>query len=258
MATIPASKPLSSPEQVGPHEDAAARARRRRRARRRAARGRPRPRGCGRRRRRVLSQLIPTCSRMAGSSQLTNFGETTPALERKDSSTSWWMASGSSATSSWHSRKKAAPSTMPSASLDAAAYPGRSGRWRTKASGRMRPTRSVDAGVVVPGREHQDGELLVVLRGQGGERLFEPGPGSVVTTTATTAGTWASIRGQRLSAGASAPSGTNGRLQARNSRPSCLLLFNKRDTVVCERRGRQAARCVPDLTVNRPDRRPHA
>ena len=50
---------------------------------------------------------------MLGSSQLTNFGETTPALERNDSSTSWCTASGSSATSSWHSRKKAAPSTMP-------------------------------------------------------------------------------------------------------------------------------------------------
>ena len=69
----------------------------------------------------VLSQLIPTCRRTSGSSQLTNFGDTTPALERNDSSTSLWTASGSSATSSWQSRKKAAPSTMPRTSLEAAA-----------------------------------------------------------------------------------------------------------------------------------------
>ena len=52
---------------------------------------------------------------------VTNFGDTTPALERNDSSTSLCTASGSSATSSWQSRKKAAPSTMPRASLEAAA-----------------------------------------------------------------------------------------------------------------------------------------
>ncbi len=98
----------------------------------------------------VLSQLIPTCKRMPGSSQLTNFGDTTPALERKDSSTSSWTASGASATSSWQSKKNAAPSTMPSASLEAAAYPGRPSRWRTKASGRMRPTRSVTAELSSP------------------------------------------------------------------------------------------------------------
>ena len=66
---------------------------------------------------------------------------------------------------------------MPSASLDAAAYPGRPGRCRTKASGRMPADPLGHAGVVVAGRQDQDGELLVVLRGQRGKRLFEPGPG---------------------------------------------------------------------------------
>ena len=57
----------------------------------------------------VLSQLIPTCSRTLGSSQFTNLGETTPAFDRKDSSTILWMASGSRATSSWRSRIEGGP-----------------------------------------------------------------------------------------------------------------------------------------------------
>ena len=43
---------------------------------------------------------------MLGSSQLTNFGDTTPALERNDSSTILWTASGSRATSSWHEQEE--------------------------------------------------------------------------------------------------------------------------------------------------------
>ena len=54
------------------------------------------------------------------------------------------------AASSWRRRKNAAPSTIPRASLEAAAYPGRPGRWRTKASGRTRPTRSITAGSSSP------------------------------------------------------------------------------------------------------------
>ncbi len=68
----------------------------------------------------VLSQVMPTWSRIRGSSQCTNFGETTPALERNDSSTILWTASESKATSSCRRRKKAAPSTMARASLQAA------------------------------------------------------------------------------------------------------------------------------------------
>jgi len=49
---------------------------------------------------RATGRPVPTCRRIWGSSQLTNFGDTTPAFDRKDSSTSWWTASGSSATSS--------------------------------------------------------------------------------------------------------------------------------------------------------------
>ena len=58
---------------------------------------------------------------MLGSSQLTNFGDTTPALERNDSSTRLCTTSGSRAQSSWHRRKKAAPSTISRAALEAAA-----------------------------------------------------------------------------------------------------------------------------------------
>ena len=108
MATIPASKPLSSAK--------------------RSARMRMQPPGATKTSRTasccpwstspsmmrsttapVLSQLMPTCRRMRGSSQFTNFGDTTPALERNDSSTSLWTASGSRATSSCRAGRRLLP-----------------------------------------------------------------------------------------------------------------------------------------------------
>ena len=52
-----------------------------------------------------LSAVMPTWTRRSGSSQLTTFGVTIPALERNASSTMRWTASGNSATSSWQTRK---------------------------------------------------------------------------------------------------------------------------------------------------------
>ncbi len=78
-----------------------------------------------------LSALSPTCSRTSGSSQVTILGQTIPAFERNDSSTSTWRASGSGAQSSWQSRKYDAPSTMPTASSTAAPKPRSSSRRRT-------------------------------------------------------------------------------------------------------------------------------
>ena len=57
-----------------------------------------------------LSTAIPTWSNRVGSSQLTSFGATTPALDRNDSSTKMWTASGSGATSSWQNNSSDAPS----------------------------------------------------------------------------------------------------------------------------------------------------
>ena len=146
MATMPASKPLSSREEVGPDEDAPTGATKTSRTASCCPwstspswmRSTTAP---------VLSQLIPTCRRIEGSSQLTNFGETTPALERNDSSTSLCTASGSSATSSWHSRKKAAPSTMPSTSLDGGGVAGspRQVAHEGVRAGSARPVRSPSA-----------------------------------------------------------------------------------------------------------------
>ena len=175
----------------------------------------------------VLSQCMPTCSRIDGSSQLTNLGDTTPALERNDSSTMLWTTSGSRAQSSWQSRKNAAPSTMPRASLLAAAYPGRPGRRRTKASGRIRPTRTVGSRPVA-GDQDQDRELLVVLGRQGGQRLLQPGtrPGGHHD------------RHDRRYLGVHQVLEANRSRSANadlSSRSNCLQLFNKSDTLVGER-----------------------
>ena len=90
----------------------------------------------------VLSAVRPTCRSTRGSSQRTNLGVTTPALERSDSSTMAETASRRGATSSWQKRKKLAPSTMPIASLAAAPKPD-SPRRRTKAPGNTFATRAV-------------------------------------------------------------------------------------------------------------------
>ena len=62
-------------------------------------------------RRRSCRWPRPTARSRPGSCQSTSLGPRMPALERNASSTRWRTASGARATSSWHSRKKAAPST---------------------------------------------------------------------------------------------------------------------------------------------------
>ncbi len=64
------------------------------------------------------------------------------ALERYASSTRVRTTSWSGATSSWQSRKKAAPSTTSRTSFAAAPKPGLPSIRRTKAPGAERPTRA--------------------------------------------------------------------------------------------------------------------
>ena len=103
-------------------------------------------------------------------------------------------ALGSGAQSSWQMRKNAAPSTNPSTSFAAGAE-------------RERPVEPPDEGVgehpgdpggridqAAGGHDH-DHQLRIVLAGQSAARVSSShGPGSRVTTTATTAGALASIR----------------------------------------------------------------
>ncbi len=101
-----------------------------------------------------------------------------PALERYASSTSTRSAGGSSTTSSWHMRRKVAPSTAWIASLAASGKPAPSSRRRTNARGSTAATRGVGSsfGAAV---DDQHGEVVVVLLRQAEQRVLEPGTGVV-------------------------------------------------------------------------------
>ena len=108
-----------------------------------------------------------------GSSQLTSFGATTPALERNDSSTRMWTASGSGATSSWQNNSSDAPSTIVSTSLAVAPKPRFVGMQANKSP--RKHTRHAWRGVDGAGRvEHEHRQFRVVLGGEGPQGLLEP------------------------------------------------------------------------------------
>ena len=188
----------------------------------------------------VLSQLIPTWRRTRGSSQFTNFGDTTPALERNDSSTSLCTASGSSATSSWQEQEERR-------SLHHAE--GLVGRGGVAGAARQMPDEGVgedpghpfrDPGIVLPGRQDEDRQLLVVLGRQGGERLFEPGPGSGRDHDGD--------HGRHLGVHQGAEAIRSGIHPFRHEMHlQCLLLFNIRDTLVSGTQWPAGGSCVPNV-----------
>ena len=91
-----------------------------------------------------------------------------------------------------------------------------------------------DLGIVLAGRQDEDGELLVVLGRQGGERLFEPGPGLGRDHDGD--------HGRHLGVHQGAEAIRSGIDPFRHEmHPHCLLLFNTCDTLVHERRGLPAA-----------------
>ena len=87
---------------------------------------------------------------------------------------------------------------------------------------------------VLPGRQDEDRHLLVVLEPPATKvPLRARSRVPFVTTTATTAGTWASIRGPRLSGPASTPSGTKHASSACYCLTDVILLYT--NAVACRR-----------------------
>ena len=91
-------------------------------------------------------------------------------------------------------------------------------------------------GALVAGREDQDGKLLVVLRRQGGEGLLEPGPGIGGDQDGDHGRHLGVHQGAEAIRSGIGPSGTDRGPWGPKSGPECLLLFNKHDTLVHERR----------------------
>ena len=91
-----------------------------------------------------------------------------------------------------------------------------------------------DLGIVLPGRQDEDRELLVVLGRQGGKGLLEPGAGVRRDHDGD--------HGRHLGVHQGAEAIRSGIDPFRHEmHPQCLLLFNMRDTLVHERSGLPAA-----------------
>ena len=126
----------------------------------------------------ALSTAIPTCTSRSGSPHSTTFGDTIPALERKDSSTRRWTVSGKQGHvvvaeevvvgAVDHGPHLVGDRPVALGGLEAADVGGR--QHRRHPGGQI-----LGAGVV----EDQHRQLRIVLRSERGQRLLEPRTGIV-------------------------------------------------------------------------------